>query len=82
MLSVVLIIRIPSGQRQQLAEIMGWGPDCYSVPLSADGRLQPPIGGCAHGLNRRSSICWRRVMPAELSAAGYPQAHSTRSWPR
>lgn len=37
--STVLIVPAPLlDAANQLAEVLGWGPSCYSVPLSASGK--------------------------------------------
>lgn len=79
MKSCVLITPSPNRDAaNQLAELMGWGPGSYSVPLSADGTdpathyglhawVQPSfeamLVGAAEG-----------TMPEALAQAGYPEA--------
>lgn len=79
MKSCVLITPVANRDAaNQLAELMGWGPGSYSVPLSADGTepathfglhawVQPEfealLSGAAEG-----------IMPEGLAQAGYPEA--------
>lgn len=79
MLSVVLII--PADLRDkadQLAELMGWGPNSYSVPLSADG-TEPATHYGLHTWAAQSFVdmltgAQGGVMPPELVDAGYAEA--------
>jgi hypothetical protein len=83
MKSCVLIVPLAyHAAANQLAELMGWGPNSYSVPLSADGsepathyglhawvtpEFEAMIAGTGQG-----------EMPEALVQAGYPLA--TTAW--
>ena len=77
MRSCVLIIT--SAQRDDantLAQLMGWGPDNYSVALSADGEAP----ATHYGLHAWTTPAFEAMlaaaeegtMPPELEEAGYP----------
>lgn len=75
--SAVLII--PTAQRDAanaLAEAMGWGAGCYSVPLSATG-AEPATHYGLHSWVEQSFVemlgaAGDGSMPPDLIAAGYP----------
>lgn len=76
-ISAVLIV--PAAQRDAanaLAEAMGWGPDCYSVPLSPDGAAPVTHWGLHSWVQESFALMLGAAgegqMPPELIAAGYP----------
>lgn len=76
MLSCVLILpddQVATGNA--VGETMGWGPDNYSVPLSANG-LEPPTHYGLHAWtdNRFKELVESGVYPPELEKAGISKA--------
>lgn len=76
MLSCVLILpvdQVPTGKA--VSEAMGWGPNSYSVPLSADGT--PPVthyGLHAWVTEEFQALIETGAYPPQVEAAGITQA--------
>jgi hypothetical protein len=69
MLSAVIIIPVAHrAAANALGEAMGWGPDNYSVPLSATGKLP----ASHYGLRAWVTEEFVRMLDAPTAPDGYP----------
>lgn len=76
MLSTVLILPdVLRDEGNRMGAAMGWGPDNFSVPLSADGGPPPTHWGLhAWAADTFPDLLASAVVPPELAEAGFTQA--------